>query len=310
MRIHCQGVIGAAVAAAFAAGCIPPFVHPLDPGSRIEQISVDGAQREYVLHLPVGVYGGRAGPDASRPMPLVIILHGFSGNGPQMEQETAFSSLADSVGFVVVYGNGEKGASKKRRWVAETGPQDIHYVATVIDTLRRRMPIDSTRIYVAGFSNGANMTYRLGAELGSRIAAIGVVSGTIARRLADGSIPASHIPTVPVPAIVFHGMKDPTVPFRGDPPDSGKQVSAPESVSLWAAADHCASTPAVDTLPRGNVIRESFRSCAPGTDVVFYQLVEGKHHWNNATTKHAELPTTDIVWQFFVAHPLSGRGPT
>lgn len=289
-----------------AAGCqwmLHPIgmFQPLAPGSTMEQLAVDGTRRNYILHLPVRRRG------KSR-MPLVIVLHGFNGNARAFEQETGFSVLADSGGFVVAYPNGRKGRAHKPRWVADKKSlEDVHFISTLIDTVRARVPIDSTRVYVAGFSNGGNMSYRLGAELGARVAAIGVVSGTFGRRRTDGAIPRDHVPRIPVPAIVFHGREDPTVPYLGDPPDSSGQISVPESLALWADADRCAADPSIDTLHHGDIVRSSFGGCPHGVDVVLYTIIRGVHHWNDAATKNAPVATTDIMWRFFANHPLSAR---
>src|SRR5258708_537385 len=40
----------------------------------------------------------------------------------------------------------------------------------MLDDLGKQFKVDSKRIYVTGFSNGAAMTFRLGAELSGRIA--------------------------------------------------------------------------------------------------------------------------------------------
>src|SRR5438094_329198 len=45
---------------------------------------------------------------------------------------------------------------------------DVGFLRTLLDELPRRWPIDPTRIYATGFSNGAGMTFRLGLELAGR----------------------------------------------------------------------------------------------------------------------------------------------
>jgi Esterase PHB depolymerase len=61
-------------------------------------LTVNGVVRTYRLHVPA-TFQKNTGA-------LVIVLHGSGGNGLGMEVGTGFSSLADQVGFAVVYPDG------------------------------------------------------------------------------------------------------------------------------------------------------------------------------------------------------------
>jgi len=65
---------------------------------------------------------------------------------------------------------------------------DVGFVAALLDELRRTLPVDASRIYVTGMSNGAMMSHRLGRELATRIAAIAPVVGAV---FGDERAPAS-----------------------------------------------------------------------------------------------------------------------
>ena len=110
---------------------------------------------------------------------------------------------------------------------------DIGFLRAVIDELTRRLPIDTTRIYVVGFSDGGRMAYRAACELSSQIAAVGVVSGSV-------EDPDCH-PAVPVSLIAFHGTADREVPYDDSltsvrwPQSIPAASSAPPSVRFWAS---------------------------------------------------------------------------
>jgi polyhydroxybutyrate depolymerase len=70
--------------------------------------------------------------------------------------------------------------------------------------LRQQFPVDDSRIYSTGFSNGAIFSYLLWAERGRVLAAVAVCSG----HLADGE----HL-TVPRPVVVIGGESDPLIPL-------------------------------------------------------------------------------------------------
>jgi polyhydroxybutyrate depolymerase len=70
---------------------------------------------------------------------------------------------------------------------------DVAFFRTLLDDIIRRTPVDTTRIFVTGHSNGAGMTFRLGAELSDRVAAIAPVMGQNYRR---GTVPTRALPTL------------------------------------------------------------------------------------------------------------------
>lgn len=292
------------LAASVAAGCARPRgtvsgAGPLDPGTRVEHLRVDGGDRTYALHVPPAL------PRGAR-VPLVIILHGYGGSGAHIEQVTGFSAAADSAGFVVAYPDGERSLTTRPHWdVFAAHSVDIDYLRALIDTLERREPIDPARVYVAGFSNGAFMSYRVARELAGRVAAIGVVSGTIGRRQAP---PASLLPPRPVPAIIFHGVADDVVPYDDLHGRQGRLrglVSAPRSAERWAEANGCSAAARVDTVDDGDAIRTTYGACRGGGDVVFYAIPRGGHAWPLPARAGARVPATALIWAFFAAHPLA-----
>jgi len=79
------------------------------------------------------------------------------------------------------------------------------FIPSLYDTLESQLCIDTTREFAAGESNGGIMTYQLGVDLDSRLAAIAPQFGSFARGF-------NMVPTVGVPVIDLHGTKDTTVP--------------------------------------------------------------------------------------------------
>jgi len=79
------------------------------------------------------------------------------------------------------------------------------FIPGLYDTLESQLCIDTTREYAAGESNGGMMTYQLGVDLASRLAAIAPQFGSFHKGFAMA-------PLVGVPVIDTHGNKDTTVP--------------------------------------------------------------------------------------------------
>src|SRR4051812_43908742 len=157
-----------AVVASFAAD-------RLTPGDHTRTVEVGGQARPYLLHVPPA-------HDARRPTPVVLALHPFATNGPMMARISGLSGTADRDGFLVAYPNGT-GTGPMLRWnvgrPAGGGPDDVGYLAGVLDDVASITNVDRKRVYATGFSNGAMMCYRLASELSDRIAAVAPVAGVM-----------------------------------------------------------------------------------------------------------------------------------
>jgi polyhydroxybutyrate depolymerase len=151
------------------------------------------------------------------------------------------------------------------------------------------------------------MTYRLGAELSDRIAAIAPVAGTIGGQENQSAV-LERIPepSHPMSVIVFHGTNDELVNYYGGLPSNiafGRRVdlSVAESVAFWVRCDECAVNPQNETMSDGNVIKSVYIDGKNGTEVVLCTLVGVGHTWPVSPTYY--ISATDIIWDFFESHP-------
>ena len=94
---------------------------------------------------------------------------------------------ADRSGFIAVYPNGT-GVNPLYTWNAGwfppvvprvKRPDDVKFLAKVLDDLATVAAVDPTRIYVVGMSNGGMMAFRASAELSDRFAAMCSIAGTL-----------------------------------------------------------------------------------------------------------------------------------
>src|SRR5258708_6567969 len=149
----------------------------VDGSTETRTFLVNGSQRSYRIHLPTGY-------SQLTMLPLVIALHGGGGNPEQFAKDTGFDQKADAEGFIVVY---PRGIGLLPTWNAIhcCGPafnnkiDDVGFMRALIDELIGSQHVDPKRVYVTGHSNGGMLSYRLGAELSDKIAAISVSAGTI-----------------------------------------------------------------------------------------------------------------------------------
>ena len=266
------------------------------PGDSDQTITVGGMQRSYTLHLPPNYNG-------STPFPLVFALHGRGGSGKGIELTTGMSVKADAERFIVVYPNA---IGNPTVWNAglnaaiTNGVDDVGFMHELLNKLERTLSVDRKRVYLCGFSSGAIMSYRLGAEMSDRLAAVGIVSGTIGAKQPNGSIREDLNPSEPVPIIVFHGKQDQTIYYNGGG-SYANCLSVAQSIAFWVKADGCASPPQQTTGQNGNLIEDDYDRCKGTTEVVLYTFVNGTHEWPKLQNNDS-FNATDAVWEFFVRH--------
>ncbi|MBU0596231.1 prolyl oligopeptidase family serine peptidase, partial [Candidatus Bipolaricaulota bacterium] len=137
----------------------------------------DGLQRVYGIYVPTTVLD---------PAPLLFLLHGGGGSARAtwgQEHGRSWRALADEHGFVLVLPEGRPDPydpdahhwNDCRTGVESadvlSGEDDVGFIVGLIDAVTEAVPIDRTRVYATGASNGGMMTYRLAIEAGERFAA-------------------------------------------------------------------------------------------------------------------------------------------
>jgi polyhydroxybutyrate depolymerase len=254
-----------------------------------DSLTWQGIKRTFTVRMPAG---------AETRRPLVVLLHGRGGSAQSVTQRTGFDVKADSEGFILVAPNG---TGEPRGWYTGFAPggaiDDVGFIAALLDTLIARYPVDRTRIYVVGYSNGGVLAHRLASDLAKRIAATAVFAGAIGARSVSGHVARIDPPRAPVPILIMHGDADDVVPYAA----TGGPLPAAEAAIFWVRANECAVlTPRRDTLASGRVVREVWdaRCRAP---VVFLTLRGGDHWWPRAS-RGAAIEAADVIWEFLREH--------
>jgi len=287
-----------------------PSLPPMKPGTYPQKIQAGGVVRTYILHVPPGY-------DGTKALPLVFILHGFGGNAASMVKLTGMNDKADQENFFVAYLNGTEGTNTDKgvsglAWNNGLTPElnmtvdDVAFVRDLLKHLEGQLYVDSHRVYAAGFSNGAMMAHRLGAELPDLLAGVAVVEGTIGLAQSDGNFVTTPTPIGPIAVIIIHGKQDMNLPYNGGQATQGAgklyAKSAADSVAFWVQADGCMGTPQ-QASETANVLVTDYRTCAAGSEVLFYTIVNGQHEWPTLQG-HTKFSATDAIWDFFSRHAL------
>ncbi len=283
----------------------------------------DGLKRTALVRVPPQANQGR-------PLPVVLNFHGGGGNAVSQERYAHMDAVADREGFIVVYPNGTGVFEESLlTWNAGTccgravreAVDDVGFVRELLDELARRLPVDSTRIYATGLSNGAMMSYRLAAELSDRIAAIAPVAGASA-------MPSFHAKRM-VPILHIHSVDDQRALYRGGlgPPSPFTNVRVrhrpvEETLAEWAAFGGCSPKPELREVrhgaagtPRGSHTARLFvyTGCRNGIEVELWQLTGAGHVWPGGELDFLPRllgPGTDVIdaneeiWRFFSRYHL------
>ena len=306
----------------------PPTPIPtLKPGDHTFQLTHGGRERSYLVHVPPTA-------DPTQPIPVVLNFHGGGGNAETQQASSGMDALADEQGFIVVYPNGSGPLARRLlTWNAgaccgyamENGVDDVGFALALLDDLAARTPIDPTRIYATGFSNGAMLAHRLGAEAADRIAAIAPVAGALMLE--------SISPAQPLPVMHVHSVDDPRALYQGGlappfPLTNTRILHPPleERLALWLEANGCPATARLEAKIRGAAGTQDeghtgaklvYGPCDQGTEVVLWKLSGPGHVWPGGQSAVGEelvgAPTSIIdanqeMWAFFQRFTRAG-GP-
>jgi poly(hydroxyalkanoate) depolymerase family esterase len=284
-----------------------------------------GGTLKYELYVPDGYKPGT-------PVPLVVALHGCTQNASVFADLTRFDDLAAEHDFIVVYPQQDSSANYMSCWNffndsdMHRGSGEPALIAGVTQSVAQHYDVDPHRTYVAGLSAGGAMASVMGATYPDLYAAIGVGSGCEYAASAacagyQGIDPeqagqrahqAMGDYARPLPAIVFEGDKDTTVP----------PVNAQQVVRQWqvtgdladdGAENHSVPTTATATssaaVPGGRSYTVTDYGDGHGGELIESWLVHGMTHaWSggNAAEQYADASGPDetaAMYAFFMAHP-------
>jgi poly(hydroxyalkanoate) depolymerase family esterase len=202
------------------AGYTPAEPAPQLPGRWLDGSYANGAgKREYRLYVPSGYTG--------QPVPLITMLHGGTQTAEDFAAGTRMNELAERHTFLAVYPEQSVTANPMRYWNwfqrphQHRGTGEPSLIAGLSSQIVADYALETTRVYVAGFSAGAAMAAVMAACYPDVYAAVGVHSGlaygvasdvqSALNAMKQGAPATARADAGNVPLIVFHGDGDPTV---------------------------------------------------------------------------------------------------
>ena len=251
-------------------------------------LNVDGIERSYLSYIPVGLMDN---------IPVIIQFHGGSGTSKEAYyREGNLNGVADSEGILMIYPQAD--ISTGSVWNTlhsdegnKVSADDFGFIAAIIDRLGEDNRIDTSHIYVAGYSNGAAMAYQIACHLNDRIAGFVVHSGNFPlEEVINNEYPCDI--TDETPGLIFNGTADMTRPLEGIPTYA---VSVRDGAQWWAEQNNSVSK---ITSQDGDIERTIYASEA-GTEVQLFVIEGGGHDWFNFTIDG--MPLDAFTWEFFAS---------
>ncbi len=260
-------------------------------GDSTGSIQSAGLKRTFLVHLPPS-YG-------MQPQALVILYHGYNWTSQIMESNSQMDVEADKYGFVLVYPQGVDSPPSWNAGVGIYGPtgdaDDIQFTRDMLSYFEKNYCIDTHRVYVAGFSLGGGMAYRVACTLTNQIAAVATISG------AYYPIPGGCQATRPLPVIEIHGQADQLAPYNGNP--NLLTASVHDYLNGWLARDQCTSQSQI-FFQQGDVTGTRWTQCAAGVSVEHYAISDNGHTWPGTPHTTQVINGGVVIWQFFSQYHL------
>jgi polyhydroxybutyrate depolymerase len=195
-----------------------PSPAPYAAGLSEHTLVVSGVQRRFRIHVPQGL---------GAPKALVLVLHGGGGEGLGVSELgrhplSVFRTVADREGFVVVYPGGlpARDIEGNVGWddcradnTVASGADDVGFLAALITRVSGEYMLPASRVFLAGGSNGAQMTQAFAFNRPEMVAAVASAGGSLPEKPKPGACTTG--PNRPLAIALLHGTLDTQMPWAG-----------------------------------------------------------------------------------------------
>jgi polyhydroxybutyrate depolymerase len=193
------------------------------PSGQID-LQVGRSMRTFVVRLPK--------TEPRTPAPVVFLFHPFGMNTQYMQGRVPVPRVWPEA--IAIYGQGlpriaGAAVSLQPSWQTRPGEmddRDLAYFDAMLEWVRKNHCVDERRVFVMGYSNGANFTSVLACERAQVIAGVAIQSGSLSCTLPEAK-----------PVILDHGLSDPTIRYD----------RAIEAARAWATRNGCSAPPRTGT---------------------------------------------------------------
>ncbi|MBI5645664.1 MAG: hypothetical protein HY962_01930 [Ignavibacteriae bacterium] len=274
------------------------------------QIVVDSIPRDFIVSIPSSTPppGG---------WPIVVMFHGTTGDGEKFYNISGWKEKGAAENFVTVFPSSlayrfyddtvgtqiarvtkwNCGESLEKLVADQTMKDDVRFVRIMIDTIVATLPIDRTRIYASGFSNGGVFVSKLAVDAGDIFAAVGPAGGAM------NHLDSARAP-YPVGILFSMGADDRNIveaAGRSLPMNDTGITILGRAVRRYIACQglDTVSTPFVTPL----TYSRRFATPQPGAaPTEFIVVIEAGLDHNYPNGRNHPIVMADVLWEFFSRH--------
>jgi polyhydroxybutyrate depolymerase len=206
--------------------------------------------------------------DTSQPSPLLIMLHSASSSGAKQEKRLKLAPEAKKLGLIYIAPDGTVGVDGRRVWNAAkaccqkpgTEVDDLTYIDSLIEEIDLSYPVDRSRIYFVGHSNGAFMSLAYACATG-KVAAVVSAAGAM-------DVDSQCLSTHPFAFLHIHGVSDATIKINGGVLNFHSYTSAAETLNRVAQVNGCVAP----TFSQASFAKKDFEPTIPGSETSVHEF--------------------------------------
>ena len=258
----------------------------------------DGLTRQYIYYEPENL---------NQQMPLVFVMHGYTGDANSIRNYSQMNDFADQYGFAVCYPRGTVDGGGNRFWNVgyafhpnET-VDDVGYLTQLAQYLQQSNGLNPDYTFATGMSNGGEMCYMLACQGYDTFKAVAPVAGMILQDILDDCDAAPAIPVFEI-----HGSQDGVTPLAGDPDNNdgwGSYPSIADTIDYFVEKNGCTtliegSVPNTDTSDGSFIVSEKYINGVNENEVWYYKVVGGGHDWPGSSG-NMDIEAGEQAWLFF-----------
>jgi poly(3-hydroxybutyrate) depolymerase len=262
-----------------------------------QSLQHSSGNRKYSIYIPKNY-------NASKPVPLVLLFHGYSNSISTIYNDSQMEVLADTNNFIYAIPQGLGTPAGFNIGLSFGGnADDLGFVSALIDNLGTTYSINKKRVYAAGFSNGGFFSYRLACELSNKIAAIASVSGSMNPRWISASNQTCK-PQHPTPIMQITGTTDGVIPIDGG--GLGGGASLKDVFSFWTKFNKTNVSPTITNINSATEF-SVYEKGTKGATVEFIKITGRGHEWPTTTSAGLRENASKRIWQFFSRYDIDGE---
>lgn len=173
------------------------------------------------------------GYSKARPAPLIVALHGSGGDGAEMAR--AWRAAAAKAGAVLVCPDAVRPLGSGYQWMFRDESRWL--VLNTIEEARKKYAIDAARVYVVGFSQGANTAMELATTNPEAMAGVIAVAGHWEAHVQRLPVPGEAGAALPRFAVLV-GSMDEAAPSNRELDAHLRKLGVPVLLRIYEGMGH------------------------------------------------------------------------